>query len=129
MPIAFEQLHDLPQKGSGLPIVARGEAVRAGIEIRANLEWEIPKRVSDDLSLLGTRTGFSRMASHPEKVLHVDRRVPDPPLIPERLSHGFGFAKIPDHPVELSERPQRSSEVEAEIDGLLQRLAGLRQML
>src|SRR4029453_2184199 len=106
MPIAFEQMHDLPQKGSGLPIVARGEAVRAGIEIRANLEWEIPKRVSDDLSLLGTRTGFSQRAKHTKKCPTVTPPLPPPPLIPERLSHGFGFAKIPDHPVELSERPQ-----------------------
>ena len=58
----------------------------------------------------------------------IDGHLPEPPLIVERPRQAFGFAETAEDPLEFSERKECSSQVEAKIDGLLQRLAGLGQM-
>jgi hypothetical protein len=128
-PIAAEQVHDLLKEGHRLSIVAGGEADCAEVVIRPNLEREISERLSDGLGVLGGRTRFSCVASAPEIVTLVERYPPESQLIPERLSEALGFAQMRGEPLEIAKREERGSKVEAQIDGLLERLAGLGQML
>ncbi len=59
----------------------------------------------------------------------MDGELAEPPLIVELSGHLFGFMKIADDALEFSERHERSLQVESKINGLLQRIAGLRQRL
>ncbi|HWN91597.1 MAG TPA: hypothetical protein VNQ15_09305, partial [Verrucomicrobiae bacterium] len=55
--------------------------------------------------------------------------MPESPLIPERLRQAFGFTETAEDPLKFSERVERRSKVKAKIDGLLQPLASVGQML
>jgi hypothetical protein len=59
----------------------------------------------------------------------MDGQLAESPLIVKCPRQAFGFAEIADDPLEFSERKECSSQVEAQINGLLQPLAGLGQML
>src|SRR5712691_3447716 len=52
-----------------------------------------------------------------------------PALIAQGLSQAFRLAKVVEKPPELSEGVERIAQVEAEIDGLFDGLAALREML
>src|SRR3989442_1404162 len=51
-----------------------------------------------------------------------------PALIAQGLSQAFRLAKVVENPPALSEGMERIAQVEAEIDGLLEGLAALREM-
>ena len=127
-PITFEQLQDFQEKILGPSIVPRPEAGHAEVEIPRHLERNIPKRLGNSLGALAERERFRRMTSHPEVVAHIDGQLAESPLIVERPRQAFGFAETAEDPLEFSERKECRSQVEAKIDGLLQRLAGLGQM-
>ena len=126
--ITFEQPQDFQEKILGPSIVARPEAGHAEVEIPRHLERNISKRLGNGLGALAERERFRRMTGDPEVVAHIDGHLPESPLIVERPRQAFGFAETAEDPLEFSERKECSSKVEAKIDGLLQRLAGLGQM-
>src|SRR5262245_8460836 len=58
----------------------------------------------------------------------VDEQSSEPALISERPGERFGLAQAAEAALELPERMERDPQVEAKIDGVLQHIAGLRQM-
>src|SRR5262249_21235966 len=127
-PIAVEQLQGFQEKILGPPVVARVDAGRAQGPISRHLEWNIPKRLGNGLGVLAEREGFRRMTREQEVVAQMDGQLAGSPWIVERPRQAFGFAETAEDPLKFSERNECSSKVEAKINGLLQRLAGLRQM-
>ena len=61
----------------------------------------------------------------PKALAQVDRRPRGPPLIIQRLGETLGFPEMVKHRFRLAEREEGASEIEAQIDRLLQRLTGL----
>jgi hypothetical protein len=112
-----------------VPIIAGGEADCAEIVSRPNLDREISERLGDSLGVLGGCTRFSRVASAPEIVALVERYPPESQLIAERVREGLGVVQMLGEPREVAEGEERGSKVEAQIDGLLECLAGRGQML
>src|SRR5262245_49685615 len=128
-PIAAEQVDDLPEEGFSLSIIAGGEADCAEVVIRPHLEREVSERFGDGQGGLGGRTRFGRVASAPEIVALVERYPPESQLIAEPLSEALRFAQMLDDPLKIAKREERGAKFEAQIDGLLEHLAGLGQML
>lgn len=120
-----KQLQDFQEKILGPSIVARVEAGRAEVEISRHLERNIPERLGNSLGALAEREGFRRMTRNEELVAQIDGQLPESPLIVERPRQAFGFAETAEDPLEFSERKECGSKVKAQIDGLLQPLAGL----
>jgi len=127
--ITFEQLQDVQETVLGPPIVRHPHAGRAELEISHHLERNVPKRLGNSLGVLANGERFLRMPRHPEVVAHKDGRLAESPLIAEFPGQAFGFVEMVEDPLEFSERQERSPQLKAKIDGLLQRLAGLRLRL
>jgi hypothetical protein len=126
--VAFEPLEDSQEKPLGLSIVTREEAGHAEVERPRHPERTIAKRLGDGLGALAEPERVRRMPGDPKVVTQVDGELPESPLIVERPGQAFGFTEAGEDPPEFSQRKQCRSQVEPQIDGLLQRLAGLGQM-
>ncbi len=124
----FKPLQDFAEKILGPSIVPRPDAGHAEVEISRHLERNLPKRLGNSLGALAIRKRFLQITSFPEVVAHIDGELAESPLIVECPRQAFGFAETAGAPLEFSEWKECSSKVEAKIDGLLQRLVGLRQM-
>src|SRR5437870_10124765 len=69
-----------------------------------------------------------RAPGHPEIVAQVDRGPAEPPSIVELPGQNFRFAEVSVKRLESSEGQERVAEVEAKVDGLLDRLPALREV-
>src|SRR5574342_327678 len=106
----------------------RGEARRADVIVRHDLERRIRQRLPDRLGALTERAGFARLTGDPEILAQVDRHPPKTPRVIERPGQPVGVTKTGQHRLQLSDREKRITKLEAKIDGKLERLAGLGKM-
>jgi hypothetical protein len=126
--LTFKQLQDFQERILGPSIVPRAKAGHAEVEISRHLERNISKRLGKSLGVLAEHQRFRRMTSHPQVVTQIDGQLAESPLIVERPGQALGFVETAGNPLEFSEWKECSSQIEAKINGLLQRLAGPGQV-
>src|SRR4029453_230112 len=85
------------------------------------MKRNIPKWHGNSQGALTERERFPWMTGNPQVVAQIDGQLAQSPLIAERPRQAFGFAKIADDPLELSERKECSSKGKAKINALLLR--------
>ena len=106
-------------------MVASHEKVVLGCDLKRH----VGEGFGNGLDPLRRRVHVARVPASPlVQVAHIGRHPSEPPLVVERPGQGFGFPEIPLDPREFCQREERVSQVEADIDGLLQRLASLGEM-
>ena len=94
-----------------------------------NLERNIAEGLADCLDLLRVRLhGGYVTASGPVIATHVGPYPAESSLIVERRGQDFGLPDTPFDPPEFGQHEQGIAKVEADVDGLLPRLASLGQM-
>ena len=110
------------------PIVTRYEVGRAEVVGRGDAERKISKFLCDRLGALGEGGRIRRVPGLPGMLAHVRGDPSEPSLIAKLLGQAFGVAEMPEAGLEVTERPERVSEGEANVDGLLQRRRRLGKM-
>ena len=125
----MERLHQCPADVFGPAIVARDVAQPDKVVPGCDLERNIVERRADGLDLLSERAHIAcTTASVQVMTAHIGRHPSESALIVERPGQSFSFPEIPFDPRPFCQREESVSKVEANIDGLLPRLAGLGQM-
>lgn len=97
-------------------------------ESGTDLERGIPQGGRDVQGAAAAFNGAVLLPQHPEIVRHPPRCPAESPLISEGLGEARGLPRVLEPPVGLSELGQRAAKIEAQIDGLLERAVGLREM-
>ena len=110
-------------------MVARDVAGRSKVVSGCDLEPNIAEPLADRLGGL-REPAHVACATASVQVIggHVRRHPSESPLIVQRPGQDFGFPEIPFDPLEFCEGNEGVSQIESDIDGLLQRLAGLGKM-
>src|SRR5919199_5124969 len=93
-----------------------------------NLERKICERVGDGERALAGLQGALVVAHQPEVVGPIGAYPSQPMLVVQRLGERFGFSEVLPDPLEIAKRIERVASVGPKIDGLLARLAALREM-
>ena len=127
--IVVEQPHDPPECVGGLAVVPKGEAGGAEVELRPETEQDIPALVTQALRRGGEPDRLRRVAGHSGIVAHVDRDPTEPALIVESPGEAFGLVQARANPVGLGQGQKRIAQIEADVDGRFQHVAGFRQPL
>src|SRR5262245_19998192 len=110
-------------------MLSQGVASLAQIDGRYPLEGDIAESLGAGEGLLASDQGALLVARRPEVLAEIGRDMPQPALVTERLGKPFGLAKGVEHRPVCCEGKERLTQVEPEIDRLLQRLAALWKML
>jgi hypothetical protein len=96
------------------------------------LEGHIAEPPGDVVGALAGQAGFFRASGDQEgdqeMVARGDGHPGEPSLVVERPGQPFGFAKVAEASLGLSQLEQHSPKLDPKVDGLLQRLAGLGQI-
>src|SRR5437016_396789 len=128
-PVSLERLHILLQDSRGPVVVTENEARLPDVEVAGDFERQVSQRFGDDLSALGARQGFARLADLPEVGAHIDRHPAEAPLVTQLVREPLGVTEKSEGALQLADGVERISEIEAQVDRLLQDLGRLPQML
>src|SRR5262249_46882812 len=93
-----------------------------------NLQSEIAERHADGERALAGCHGAAG-THRQQRIRQEGRHSPESQLIAEGFGEGLGFAKEVEYPGKLAERIQRMPKIDPEINGLLERLPTLGEML
>jgi hypothetical protein len=125
---AVEQHDSLLEMFYGAAKLAREEMRDATADTGIHSEWNVSELLADCLSSLGEPAGVSRGGCLPKMVAQVGGGPPEPMLIIEGRRRLLRIAEVARHPAKLGERPQGASQLEPQVDCLLQCLAALREV-
>jgi hypothetical protein len=97
------------------------------VELRDDREANIPQGSGNRQGALARGEGTVRVACKRKMGEQKGRDPSQPGLIAQGLGKGFGFLQADEDPFPLSQREERSAQVETEIDGLREGITRLRQ--
>src|SRR5262245_42923520 len=95
--------------------------------LRRNRKANIPQVRGNRQSTLARGEGVVRFACLQKMGEQISRDPPQPMLIAYGSSEDFSFLQIDEDPLDLAQREERTTQVEAEIDGLYLRVRALRE--
>src|SRR5262252_2400362 len=93
------------------------------------LEGKVSQSHSECEGVLARSTGAVMVASQVEIVAHVSRNPSKPTLITQGFCKDFSVLQVIEHSSKFTHGEKRTTQVKAEIDGLLAGLTGLGEML
>src|SRR5262249_9493224 len=126
--LALERRDTSPVIRYRLLILSQDSAGLAQVESRYPLEGDITERLGAGKGPLTTHQGALLVARSPEILAEIGGDLPQAALVAERLGEHFGLAEGVEHRPVCCEGKEHLTQVEPEIDRLLQRRAALWQM-
>jgi hypothetical protein len=126
--LADEQRHHRPQDIQRLPKVPYGIVCLAQIGLGNDLDVERTTGCSQGESPLPRRDGAVILAHGQERDTQIGRDPSEPLVIPQPLGKGLGYAQVVEDPRKFPERQYGIAQVEAQVDGLLKRVAALGEL-
>jgi hypothetical protein len=112
------------------PIVAQGPKVDfAQVDVCGNLQADISQGCGYGQSALGVCETTVKVAQAPQTGCHIARELSQSAGIAQGLSQGFRLAQVVEDALHVVKGQQRIAQVEVEINGLLARVATVREML
>ncbi|HEU5322500.1 MAG TPA: hypothetical protein VFX28_16960, partial [Methylomirabilota bacterium] len=111
----------------GLAALAPRQVHRAKIPVGDNLDGDVRLRLADGHGATSSLDRRPEIVGPPELDRLVVQRAAEAALVADGLCEGFGLVEEGPHPSLLAERLERVAEVEADIEGLGDRVGGLWQ--
>jgi hypothetical protein len=102
---------------------------RAQVEIRCHLQGRTSQGRRGGNGALAGLDGTVMIAQHIKIGRHKVGNPCQPPLIAQGLGEDFGLAEVVEDLPKFSEMKERRAQAEPEVDGLLERVTTLREML
>ena len=97
--------------------------------MRHGMQAEVPKRCGQHQGALATRDRTVQVPCQQAVMAHPYNGPPQPTLVTQRLGKRYGCVQDVVEPSIFAERQERPIQMLAEINGLLQRVAALREVL
>src|SRR5262249_51139350 len=110
------------------PVVPNHEVAGAEVVVRGHAEEQVIDPLGDPQRTLSEGGRIRCVPGYPRMLGQVRGDPAETVRVVQRRGQTFGIAEMLEAPLETAEGPQRVSESEANVDGLLEGLAGLGTM-